>query len=159
MDAASLSQVGIFRELPTGELNEIASSGKMREFAAGEVIMTQGDPGECLHIIVDGRVRVERSHPSLTHPVVLAELHPGEVVGEMGLLDRATRSASVVAITNTATFVISGGNLAQVIAHYPTVSIELLRTLSRRMRTTDDLVTAFASRTPDGGQPSPSVNQ
>src|SRR5215208_6823620 len=76
------SRAGFFEGLPDGALSRLAELARRRTFTRGAVLMRQGDPSESLHLLVSGRVRVERSHPSLTAPVFVAELGPGEVVGE-----------------------------------------------------------------------------
>jgi len=118
----------------------LAEQGQPRTVRAGSQLMQQGDVGDSMYVIVKGRVRVERDHPQLTEPLVLAELGPGEVVGEMGLLDGEPRSASVTAIEETETVELSGTALAQMMLRFPEVSTRLLRTLSRHLQSTDELI-------------------
>ena len=97
-----LAGVALFKELPEPGLQMLAERGRPKHFAAGVVIMRQGDASDALHVITHGRVRVERNQPGDT-PLVLAELGPGDVIGEMGLLDNAPRSATVTALEDTET--------------------------------------------------------
>ena len=97
-----LDGVALFKELPEPGLQMLAERGRPKHFAAGEVIMRQGDVSDALHVITRGRVRVERDQPGET-PLVLAELGPGDVIGEMGLLDGGPRSATVTASEDTET--------------------------------------------------------
>ena len=137
---ATISQVVLFREVPAEGLMYLAEQGQPRTVRAGSQLMQQGDVGDSMYVIVKGRVRVERDHPQLTEPLVLAELGPGEVVGEMGLLDGEPRSASVTAIEETETVELSGTALAQMMLRFPEVSTRLLRTLSRHLQSTDELI-------------------
>jgi CRP-like cAMP-binding protein len=90
---------------------------------------------------------VEREQPGET-PLVLAELGVGDVIGEMGLLDNAPRSATVTALEHTQTLEIHATVMALVLMQYPQVAAALLRTLSRRLRNADELADALARRPP-----------
>ena len=78
-------------------LESVASSMRARRFRRGEVIFHIGDPGDALFVIVEGEVKI--SLPSETgEEAILATLRPGDVFGELALLDGAPRSASATAI-------------------------------------------------------------
>ena len=79
-------------------LERLASSMRSRRFRRGEVIFHLGDPGDALFVIVSGEVKI--SLPSETgDEAILATLRPGDVFGELALLDGAPRSASATALT------------------------------------------------------------
>jgi CRP-like cAMP-binding protein len=113
--------------------------------------MTQGELSTTMHVIVAGKVRAERTHPDLLVSVVLAELGPGEVVGEMGVLENEPRSATVTALEPTETVELSQEALMQTITRYPEVSTSLLRMLSRRIRSTDELMEKTLHQLPCNG--------
>ncbi|HEV8536751.1 MAG TPA: cyclic nucleotide-binding domain-containing protein [Candidatus Limnocylindria bacterium] len=138
-----LSEVAIFRPLPDEALDALAARGQRRTFTAGSVLMREGEPSTTLHVVLTGRVRVERSGDS-SEPVTLAELGPNEVVGEMGVLDHAPRSATVTAIKETETLELHATALAIAIIQNPAVAAGLLRMLSRRLRNTGELVEQLA---------------
>jgi len=142
-----LAGVVLFKELPEPGLQMLAERGRPKHFAAGSVIMRQGDASDALHVITGGHVRVERSQAGET-PLVLAELGVGDVVGEMGLLDNAPRSATVTALEDTETIEIHATVMALVVMQYPEVASALLRVLSRRLRSADELADALARRPP-----------
>jgi CRP/FNR family cyclic AMP-dependent transcriptional regulator len=135
-----LNEIPIFQGVPEDGLNELSRQGQACHFQAGAELMHQGEPSTSLHVILTGRVQVERGHPSLSEPLILAELGPGEVVGEMGLLDGEPRSATVRAIEETETIELSRDQVAAIIAQHPETTVSLLRMVSRRLRTTNDLV-------------------
>ena len=140
-----LERVDLFRSIPPEGIAHLAERGTSRRFAAGEVLMRQDEASSTMFVILSGRVRVERALPS-EGAVGLAELGPGDVVGEMGLLDRAPRSATVTAIEPTQALEIHATALAFVLIEYPEVATALLRTLSHRLRTTDELVEEMSRR-------------
>jgi CRP-like cAMP-binding protein len=74
--------------------------------------------------------------------LLLAQLGPGEIVGEMGVLDGAPRSATVIAIEDTEAVELGAPTVTETILQHPDVSLELLRMLSRRLRSTDELAAA-----------------
>jgi CRP/FNR family cyclic AMP-dependent transcriptional regulator len=142
-----LARVTLFKELPEPGLQTLAERGRPKHFATGDVIMRQGDASDALHVITRGSVRVERGQPDET-PLVLADLGPGDVIGEMGLLDNAPRSATVTALEHVETIEIHASVMALVVMQYPQVAAALLRTLSRRLRNADELADALARRPP-----------
>ena len=142
-----LDGVALFKELPEPGLQMLAERGRPRHFAAGDVIMRQGDASDALHVVTRGRVRVEREQPAKT-PLLLAELGPGDVIGEMGLLDGGPRSATVTAVEDTDTLELHATVMAVVVMQFPQISAALLRTLSRRLRSADELADSLARRPP-----------
>ena len=141
-----LRSLALFEQIPLDGLSHLAQQGQARTFEAGSQLMQQGAASDCMHIILRGRVQVERSHPDLKEPLVLAELGPGQSVGEMGVLDDEPRSATVVALEETETMEISAHQLAEVVLRYPEVTAALLRTITRRLRNTDELAEEMARR-------------
>jgi CRP-like cAMP-binding protein len=128
-----------FAGLPKEGLARLAERGKPCNFPAGAELMHQGDEGDCLYVVLRGQVQVERSHPDLAEPLILAELGPGEVVGEMAVLDRGPRSATVTAVEDTETVELSREAFASTLVAYPEVLMALLRMLAQRLRVTDEL--------------------
>ena len=134
-----LSRVELFRPLPEEAQETLAARGTRRRFARGDVLMRQGEPSLSLYVILSGRVRVDRTTDSGT-TMMLAELGPDEIVGEMGVLDAEPRTATVTAVADTETLELLASALAIALLESPAVSAGLLRLLSRRLRTTDELI-------------------
>ena len=137
--ATILSRVELFRPLPEEAQEALAARGARRRFAQGAVLMRQGDPSLSLYVILSGRVCVERTTESGTS-LTLAELGPDELVGEMGVLDGEPRTATVTALADTETLELQASALAIALLESPAVSSGLLRLLSRRLRSTDELI-------------------
>jgi CRP/FNR family transcriptional regulator, cyclic AMP receptor protein len=146
MSVHVLATIPLFHGLPEPALTVMMVGARPRHFPPETVLIHQGDSSNCLHVIQWGSVRVEREHPDLSAPVILAVLGPGEVVGEMGLLDEAPRAATVVAIESTQTLELTVDALSDAILRFPEVSRALLGTLSRRLRTIDELAIALRRR-------------
>jgi CRP/FNR family cyclic AMP-dependent transcriptional regulator len=135
----ALADVDIFQDFPPEGLARLAAQGQARTFAAGEPLLRQGEVGTTMYVIVRGRVRKERSHPDLSEPAEVLELGPGESVGELCVLDGEPRPETVTAVEPTETIALSAGLLAETLLLYPVLSLGLLSSLSRSLRTLDDL--------------------
>lgn len=136
----------VFDGIPSEGVTQLLGESRRRTFRAGSQLIRQGDVGDAMFVILHGRVRVERSHPSLTVPLVLAELGRGEIVGEMGILDSNPRAATVTAVEQTEALEVTAEALGRLLAHYPVASRRILELLTRRLRSTNDLLEAIARR-------------
>jgi CRP-like cAMP-binding protein len=130
----------VWQSIPQAPLALLCARGSTRQFGAGESLMLQGDPSDALYVLLSGRVRVLRQHDDLPNPLILAELGPGALVGEMGVLDGEVRSATVTAIEPTETLEVPAATVTAVMKDHPQLADGLLRLVSRRLRTTDSLV-------------------
>ena len=98
-----LRQAELFEGLSSEELDSIAALCQARTFQAGEIITTQGEQGDELFLVSQGFVEVTASQPdSGEAPRTVVNLGPGQIVGEMSLVDRGPRSATVRALTDGA---------------------------------------------------------
>jgi CRP-like cAMP-binding protein len=126
----------------------LAAAGERRTFNAGDELMRQGAEADSMYVILSGKVSVVREHPDLSSPIVLAFLGPGEIVGEMGLLDGEARSATVDAVEDTITMEVSKEALTRSVLAHPDLYGALVKVLSRRLRDTNDLAASIASGQP-----------
>lgn len=138
-DVNVVTAAGAPSRVSLGGFARLAGIGERRAFAAGSVLMRQGEESSCMFVILGGTVSVVREHPHISTPIALAHLGPGEIVGEMGLLDGDPRSATVTALEDTLAVEISGEVLQAIVAEHPDVYASLTRVLSKRLRTTNDL--------------------
>jgi len=131
-----LKSIPIFRHLTYKEQTAILSIASTKAFPAESEILTEGQSGDELYIVVKGRVRVE------TGGVGVAELRTGGHFGEMGLVDHAPRSATVRALEPTRAMVIARGELMQLMKREPILAVKLLwsfvQVLSDRLRATNN---------------------
>jgi CRP-like cAMP-binding protein len=144
-----LDPVGLFQGASPEARKTLSERGRLRMFEAGDVLMRQGEESETMFVILSGRVRVERDAPGQTAPALLAELGANDVVGEVGVLDGGPRTATVTALEQTRTLELHRTLLAVVLIQYPDVAAELLRTLSRRLRSTDEILDTLSRRNRD----------
>lgn len=136
----ALSQVEIFKPVPDETLAALAAQGRPRTFPSGSAVLRQGDEPESLYVILRGRVRVEYSHPSLAKPRAIAELGPGELVGEIGVLSGQNRTANAVAIEETDTLELDAAVVTQMMLRFPAVWSALLQLANSRLRRTREVI-------------------
>jgi CRP-like cAMP-binding protein len=91
MDASQLKRIPIFADVPDEELRVITTFATSEEFPEGKVILREGDYSNHLYAIEDGTAKVTRDGDEI------AELGPGDIFGEVGLLEKERRAASIVA--------------------------------------------------------------
>jgi CRP/FNR family transcriptional regulator, cyclic AMP receptor protein len=123
-----LSKVQLFSACSKRDLSRIAALVEEIEAPAGLVLMRQGDPGREAFVIAAGRAKVTiRGKRS-------AKLGPGDCFGEMALLHRAPRSATVTAETDMQLFVIGSREFSHLIDTVPSVARRVLAALAERLR-------------------------
>ena len=123
-----IQAVPLFAGLLPSELNRVAAAMQLLDVVAGEVVCAQGDPGYQFYVIAGGEAVVER------HGHTVAKLHPGDYFGELALLDRGPRSATVRALTDSRLFVLHKQNFTMVLEEVPAVARKLLGVLAARLR-------------------------
>lgn len=136
--SAMLGTVPIFRDLPEVELEVLAAHATEHFFAAGQTILEEGEPSDRLFVIVSGRVRLtEATQDPLDATLVLGELGPGEVFGEVGILTDKPRSATVVAVEPSHCIGIPEADFMTVLHRAPKLALSLSRVLAERIYDTD----------------------
>lgn len=134
-----LARVDIFQGLPERAFEQLAAKGQLRTFPPGAALMRQGEDGQSIHVILSGRVCVERTVPGGEKPLFLAELGSGEAVGEMAVMENEPRSATVTAVDEVQTVELEGKEVAQLVSRYPRALENYLRVLRQRARQTQEL--------------------
>src|SRR5262249_38195408 len=91
-------ELPLFRELSPLDLARLLPELESTHFAAGEVLFREGDAGDALFILRAGRIEIETGGDEATAPVRLAELGPGDCLGELALLTGQPRNATARAL-------------------------------------------------------------
>jgi diguanylate cyclase (GGDEF)-like protein len=110
----------------------LETSGNKIEFQVGEVLFEQNDPGDGLYWIESGLLVV--LHGQLNEPRLLTFRYPGQIVGEIALLDNAQRSATVAALSPTHLRYLSKEKFQGLLELIPGFGVEIMRLLSARLR-------------------------
>ena len=131
-----LAGIPLFSANSQRELAQVAALTVPMHFDAGAVLTRQGQSGGQAFVISEGQAAVIRAKRRL------AVLGPGDVVGELSLIDGQPRSATVEALTDLEVLEISGDDLARLLRKAPSVRRKLLEALALRLRQADKLPTA-----------------
>ena len=137
--AQFLSKVPIFSMLGPDELRELSAVARRRGYEQQEVIFHRDDPGNTLYVIRKGRVRIFLTSPE-GQEVALALFREGDAFGELALFDGQPRSASAMAIEHVEAYSIQRQDFMSVVMRRPRMALQLLATLSQRLRQTDSMV-------------------
>ncbi|MFQ6539937.1 Crp/Fnr family transcriptional regulator [Aphanothece stagnina] len=125
-----LREVGIFSATPEDLLRQLADALAEVELAPGEPLFAKDDLGTCMYVVVSGLVRVH------LHDQTVAELGPGEIVGELAALDPEPRSASVSALEPTCLYQIEQATLEDLMEVHPKIMKAVIASLAHRLRAT-----------------------
>ena len=135
-----LAESPLFDNLLPPELSMLAELFNERSYNAGEVIFHEGDIGDSMYVIATGELDVLRKNPAGEHHVI-ATLAAPQFFGEMSLIDKEYRSASVRAKTATTILQLSNENLHIFAKNYRNgftwVVVNIARVLSIRLRETN----------------------
>jgi CRP-like cAMP-binding protein len=97
-----LRQAALFEGLSAEQLRSVAGLCRGRSFRSGEIITTQGERGDELFVVSQGFVEVTLTDSDGGEPRTVVQLGPGQIVGEMALVDQGPRSATVRALSDGA---------------------------------------------------------
>jgi len=135
------SSAYLFRDLESEELRSFITNAKYSHHIPNSVIIREDDQGEYLYLILSGKIRVtKRSYEGIEQ--ILGILETGDFFGEMVLLDRRSRSASVYAHTKVELAMIQHSKVASILNDNPRIGLKVLRafseTISLRLRNAND---------------------
>ena len=124
---------------PEEEIYALSSATKRRTFRSVEVIFHRDDPGQVLYMIKEGKVKICIISPD-GQEVSLAVLGKGEYFGEFALLDGLPCSTDAVALEKVECYTLQRSDFLNAILKNPKIAILVLEALSKRLRTTDQMV-------------------
>ncbi|MFT3841636.1 MAG: cyclic nucleotide-binding domain-containing protein [Myxococcaceae bacterium] len=146
MDVELLRKVALFEGLTTAQLRKLAAAVHLVEHKGSEHIFKEGDAGTSMYIIKEGKVRISKMVPGIGEEA-LAILEPGQYFGEMSLIEDGPRSADAIAHIGCKLYQLEREKLDQVMFTDKELAYVLLwtfvRTLSARLRETNDKIRAF----------------
>jgi CRP-like cAMP-binding protein len=140
---AALSRCGLFRQLNDRERDALFARARTHKYAANENIFLMGSPGDDMVAVVSGTIRISMPSPD-GKEVVLAILGPGEICGEIALLDGKERTADANAATDCSVVVLERRDVLAFLAQYPDAWTRLIDVLCARLRTVDHQTAEFA---------------
>jgi len=134
-DLAFFASVPLFRAVPENELLQIVSMTQVESFAAGEVILLEGEATNDLLIVRSGKIEVYVKRDDKKIPIT--ELGAGSYFGEMSVFDDYPRSANVSAVTDVVAFRIDRDLFRTFLKANPTALFQMCTVFSHRLRNTN----------------------
>ncbi|MCX7361745.1 MAG: cyclic nucleotide-binding domain-containing protein [Alphaproteobacteria bacterium] len=130
-----LKGVPIFAKIEPARLKLLAFTGERMNFAEGQELCHQGEPGDAMYVILGGVADVLIDTP--TGQIRVAELKKNGFVGEIAILCDVPRTATVKAREPLATLKISKDMFYRLVAEFPQMAIEMMRELAHRVEDTN----------------------
>ena len=134
-----LGRVPLLSGLSEEELSRVAQVAIPRSYPKGSRVFHEGDKSDACYIVRSGEVRVTREH-SDGRAIALATLGPGEIVGELAMLDGEVRSASVETLSDVELLAVAARDMRGLLQRNPAMTAKLVVALTRRVRETNERV-------------------
>ncbi len=141
--AQLLGRFELFSELSTETLSALAASARRHSWGAGGVIFQRGDDGDHMIAIVEGRVRLSLG-TAAGRELMLRQLGPWEVMGELAIIDGEPRSADATAVEPTTAIVLPRARVLGIAEERPDLGLAMARHLSRTLRATNNQMESIA---------------
>src|SRR5262245_15283608 len=130
VEAACLSTVDLFKGLPASCLQALGQHSEVREYRAGHVFFRTGETGQRLFLLEKGRVQTFRA--SGKHKLIIAELKPPAIFGEMAFVGQRMYHCSAQTTEDSSIRVVSRAELELLLEQHPIVTRRLLDLISER---------------------------
>jgi signal transduction histidine kinase len=134
----ALESVSLFRSLAAAELQALRAIAQERKFPSGQEIFREGNPGDGVYLIKDGLVEISASVGGQMSRA-LSQLGPGEIFGEMAVIEQQPRSATATALKETVVYFIPRDAMLGLLQRSPTLTLNFLQETSRRLREFDQV--------------------
>jgi CRP/FNR family transcriptional regulator, cyclic AMP receptor protein len=134
-----LRQHPIFADLEPEAFDQLCRYAKHITLKRGAALFAKGDPGNSLYAVISGSVKMSVSSPD-GRSAILNIVGPGEIFGEIALLDGGARSADAIANTNCELFVIDRREFIPFVRSQPALAMKFIELLCTRLRSTSDQV-------------------
>ena len=123
-----LKSIDLFSQIPGEDLAQVALIATEEQRDHGEDIFVEGDVGDALYLVIEGKVRVHRQDKTI------AELGERECFGEIAILDASPRSATVTAITDVTLLKITREDFEELLQEKHVIAQGIIKVLTRRLR-------------------------
>jgi CRP/FNR family transcriptional regulator len=141
-----LRSVPLFSDLEEGELERFSRVAVPRSFPAATRVFHEGDHSDACYIVRSGSFRVTREH-SDGRAITLATLGPGDIFGELAMLDGEVRSASVESLEEGELLALPAGEVRALLARHPDITVKLVAALVRRLRVANERISRQSFQT------------
>ncbi len=145
IDASILNEVEHLRELKPNERTALAEKIDLLRYSPGENVFQFGDPGNAMYIVRSGEVEIFVKNDQ-GEKIVLETSRPGDIFGEISLLDGGSRTAWVVALSEAEVLRLDREHFEDYVRQYPPAALNLLSVAARRLRKSDEMIRRTVTR-------------
>jgi putative peptide zinc metalloprotease protein len=149
-ERSELDTFPLFEALAAREKDVLLSRMRQRTYQPGDVVVHEGEAARDFYCIRSGHVEVTRRHQSADGESRVATLGPRDFFGEVGLLLRGRRNATVRALDEVRMWILSGENFHDLLAHYLALDATLADTVRSRLPARQVLLSGGSRRNADG---------
>jgi CRP/FNR family transcriptional regulator, cyclic AMP receptor protein len=143
-DSSMLNDYPLFRDLTGDQLDRINALLRRKTFPAGTNLISAEEPGEVVYIVLEGTVKVYVTQADGSD-VIIAFGGPGDVEGEMSVIDSTIRSANIVTQEQTTMLWMDRINFQECLRSMPGLTFNLMRILSDRLRAANERIQALCA--------------
>jgi CRP/FNR family transcriptional regulator/CRP/FNR family cyclic AMP-dependent transcriptional regulator len=140
-----LQKTALFSNIPESDLQQISKDMAKRPFSPGDIIFHEGDTGEMLYLLKFGSVRIYVNGMDGSETSVILIGSPGQLFGELAMIDGLPRSATAVAMTPTLLYTLNRQTFRAHLRRYPQFGLNFMEELSTRVRYNTRQMESFAS--------------
>lgn len=133
-----LANTDFFADASPATLDELAGHAETRQLVRGDVMFEEGDPPDALYVVLSGRLAIALANPIDRRESVVALMEPGDLFGELGMLDDRPRSAMARALEASLVLSVPYGPVVEMFHSQPTLLWNVTRLLAHRLRTMDE---------------------
>ena len=139
----ALKAVPFFTQLSDKELDFVRAAATEKTYPKNAVVLTEGETGDSLYMIQSGKVKVFIGDEE-GREIILKILGPGAFFGEMSMIDKQPRSASVTTLEGSVFLVMSHSSFEKCIEQVPRIATVVMRILAQRVREADKKIGTLA---------------
>jgi len=125
-----LSGIPIFADLDSTELNTVSDHMHVSRFESGDIVFSEGDPGDEVCFVVDGTLDILKSHEGILEKRIAVKA-PGGSIGEMAVIGNFSRTATVRSRTDATLLTLPRRRFDQICEEHPAIGVKILRSIAQ----------------------------
>lgn len=134
----ALARTDFFADAPPGVLEALTAGANALQMVRGDVLFREGDIPDALYVVLSGRLAIALSSPIDKRESVFALMEPGDLFGELGMLDSGPRSALARALEPSTVLAVPYEPVIRIFHEHPRMLWNVTRLLARRLRAMDE---------------------
>jgi CRP/FNR family cyclic AMP-dependent transcriptional regulator len=133
-----LAATDFFADASAETIDAVAAAGQERPLVRGDILFQEGDPPDALYLVIRGRIAIAIANPIDRRESVVALMEPGDLFGELGMLDDGPRSAMARALESSTVLAVPYGPVLEMFEREPRLLWNVTRLLAQRLRVMDE---------------------